>query len=82
MSRTIRENMPERIRRAARAIGLALFTGQGFETWHGVALILRRHLEPQERAVMAFACLRSLDRQDAVKIARAAINGLNSAGGE
>lgn len=57
-------------KKAARMLGYALTLG-GHDVWHGCALIFRARLTPQERAALAWAGLRSLDHEDAEKVAHA-----------
>lgn len=60
--------------RVSRMIGYALALGVGdFDTWAGAALVLRARLEPKERGALAVTALRSLDLEDARRVADMAL---------
>ncbi len=57
---------------AARMLGYAL-TLNDFDTWAGLALVLRARLDTTERAALAYMALRSLDEADAIATSEAAL---------
>ena len=71
---TISRHIPENIKRASRAIGLALWVGNR-EQWFGLSIILRARLSDEQRAALAFQALRALDRDIACLTADLAIYG-------
>ena len=64
--------------RATRTIGAALTLGDA-DAWHNAGLVLAARLDAQERAMLGFACLRSLDEGDRVQAANHACQA-NTAG--
>jgi hypothetical protein len=64
--------------RATRTITAALTLGDA-GSWHNAALVLAARLNAQERAMLGFACLRSLDEADRVQAASLACQA-NTAG--
>ena len=69
---SIAKNIPDNIKRVARSVGYALYLDNA-DDWHGLPLILRKHLSVTERASLAFMALRAMDRDDAVQTAEAAL---------
>lgn len=69
---SIAKNIPDNIKRVARSVGYALYLDNA-DDWHGLPLILRKHLSVTERASLAFMALRPMDRDHAVQTAEAAL---------
>ncbi|MEY8837816.1 hypothetical protein AB9K41_02120 [Cribrihabitans sp. XS_ASV171] len=65
---TVSQQIPDNIKRTARAVGYALWLG-GADNWFGLALILRARLTPDQRAALAYMALRSLDPEHAEQVA-------------
>lgn len=69
---SISKNIPDDIKRASRAFGYALWLNST-DHWLGFKTILQARLSPSERAALAFVALKSLDPDDAVATADAAL---------
>jgi len=70
----IGKQIADRHKRAARCIGYALFLGD-LDNWLGLVPILRARLNDEERAALAFASLKALDRDQAERVVQAAFQG-------
>lgn len=71
---SISQHIPDAIKRATRSIGVALWLDNP-DTWFGLPVILRARLTERERAALAFMALKSLDPDNAVKVAEGVIGG-------
>lgn len=70
----IAKNIPDCIKRVSRSVGYTLWLDHT-DAWFGLPVILRARLDPRQRAALAFMALKSLDRDEAVMVADAVING-------
>ncbi len=71
---SISKQIPEPIKRVSRSLGYALWL-DGANDWFGLSVVLRAHLSDRQRAALAYMALRSLDYDQAVVAADAALNG-------
>lgn len=70
---SISKSVPDNIKRVARSIGYALWIGS-IDQWFGLSAILRARLSDEQRAVLAYQALRSLDYDQACAAADAALD--------
>jgi hypothetical protein len=70
----IAKNMPDRIKRVSKMLGYCLYLGDQ-NGWWGLVTVLRARLTRVERVSIAFVALKSLDRDDALLTAEAALGG-------
>lgn len=59
MTSTLKQHMPERYKRAARALGFSLLLDTA-DTWHSLTVVLTARLSRVERVALAWSVLRSL----------------------
>lgn len=71
---SISQHIPDDIKRVARSVGYALLLSDA-DAWHGLPVILAARLEPQQRAALAYAVLRSLSDDHAVAVCNAVLPG-------
>ncbi|MEM9496580.1 MAG: hypothetical protein AAGA28_01570 [Pseudomonadota bacterium] len=60
MTSILKKHIPNRFRRVARTVGLTLYLGDDADKWHGLSVVLTAWLDVRERALLAWAVLRSL----------------------
>lgn len=70
----IAKHIPDHIKRVSRAIGYAAWLDTSND-WLGLPVVLRARLDARQRAALAYAALKSLDREDAVLTAEMALAG-------
>jgi hypothetical protein len=71
---SISQHIPANIKRVSRSIGYFLWIGTS-DDLHGVSVILRARLTPEQRGALAFAALQSLDYEIGCDVADAALSG-------
>lgn len=76
---TISTQIPDHIKRVSRSLGYALWLDNTDE-WFGLSVILRVRLTDCQRTALAYMALRSLDHDQAVMTADAAIKASSDAG--
>lgn len=59
---------------ATRMLGYAL-TSHDYETWEAASAVWQARLSPEERAALAWAALRSLDRDHALDVIETVLGG-------
>lgn len=61
---TVREHIPDNIKRASRAFGYAVWLDDA-DSWHGLTIVLNARLSVEQRAALAWATLRAAPDQTA-----------------
>lgn len=69
---SVSQNIPDNIKRVARGVGYALWLDNE-DDWFGLPVILRARLDVRQRAALAFMALKSLDPDEAMQTAEAAL---------
>lgn len=69
-----RDHIPDRIKRAAKTMGYALWLSEA-DAWQDTVCVLAARLTPQERAGLALAALESLPLDLATDVAEESIFG-------
>jgi hypothetical protein len=75
----ISAQIPDNIKRVSRSLGYTLWLDHP-DDWFGLSVILRVRLSDRQRSALAYMALRSLDHDQAVMTADAAINGPSDIG--
>lgn len=70
---SIAKHIPDNIKLISRSIGYVLWLDDT-DSWFGLPIILRARLVERQRMALAFMALKSLDRDDAVQTAEAALS--------
>ena len=70
---SISQHIPDHIKRVSRSLGYALWVGDQNQ-WFGLSLILRARLSDEQRAMLAFMALKSLDHETACMTADEALS--------
>lgn len=69
---SVSQHIPDNIKRVARCVGYAAWLDEP-DTWLGLPVVLAARLEPQQRAALAYAALRSLSDDHAAMVCDAVL---------
>ena len=74
MKTSFSQNMQRPHLGASRMLGYALTLGD-YETWEAASAVWQARLSKQERAALAWAALRALERDEALQVAETVLGG-------
>lgn len=80
MSKILKKHMPGPYKRVARMVGYCLLLDKDADTWHGLTVTLRKRLTLEQRALMSWAVLRSMDRETALAVCQTVLGGAGNPG--